>query len=237
MAQGKTFHRDDLEFARAVTFFDAIFAFAVTLLITTVDDFSPDAWSSLQALKDTNGPSLLAFAISFVVVVSFWRANHREVTRFMALDGRTILLNCAVMFGVVLIPFTTEALGKLDLPLPVAVYAVVISATYLMQFFVVLDADRRGLRGTRMSPRQLRWDVGNAVILPLVFLGSIPVAYLVSPGWAQRSWIILAVLYPAIGRQEAASARRAHAAEPVDPKPVTADDHAAGENAPEENAG
>ena len=242
MARGKTFHRDDLEFARAVTFFDAIFAFAVTLLITTVDDFSPDAWSSLQALKDTNGPSLLAFAISFVVVVSFWRANHREVTRFMALDGRTILLNCAVMFGVVLIPFTTEALGKLDLPLPVAVYAVVISATYLMQFFVVLDADRRGLRGTRMSPRQLRWDVGNAVILPLVFLGSIPVAYLVSPGWAQRSWIILAVLYPAIGRQEAASARRAHAAEPVDPKPVIGDDHApeenaSGENAPEENAG
>jgi uncharacterized membrane protein len=238
MAQGNTFHRDDLEFARAVTFFDAIFAFAVTLLITTVDDFSPDAWSSLQALEDTNGPSLLAFAISFVVVVSFWRANHREVTRFMALDGRTILLNCAVMFGVVLIPFATEALGKVNLlPLPVAVYAVVISATYLMQFFVVLDADRRGLRGSRMSPRQLRWDVGNAVILPLVFLGSIPVAYLVSPGWAQRSWIILAVLYPAIGRQEAASARRAHAAEPVDPKPVTASDHAAGENAPEENAG
>jgi hypothetical protein len=85
-----TYRHDDLEFARAVTFFDAIFAFAVTLLITTVDDFSAEAWSSFQALKDTNGPSLLAFAISFVVVVSFWRANHQEVTRFKALDGRII---------------------------------------------------------------------------------------------------------------------------------------------------
>src|SRR3954447_6628216 len=136
----KQFMHDGLEFARAVTFFDAIFAFAVTLLITTVDDFSPEAWSSLDALWETNGPSLLAFTISFVVVVSFWRANHRTVTTFSALDGRIILLNCAVMFGVVLIPFVTEAIGKLDLPLPVAVYAVVISGTYVLQFAVVLDA-------------------------------------------------------------------------------------------------
>ena len=63
--------KDDLEFARAVTFFDAIFAFAVTLLITTVDNFSPEAWSSLPALREANGPSLLAFAISFIVVVGF----------------------------------------------------------------------------------------------------------------------------------------------------------------------
>ncbi|MGS0687858.1 TMEM175 family protein [Nakamurella sp. GG22] len=200
------FDRDALEFARAVTFFDAIFAFAVTLLITTVDDFSPDAWSSLDALLETNGPSLLAFAISFIVVVSFWRANHREVTSFAALDGRGILLNCAVMFGGVLIPFTTEALGKLDLPLPVAVYAVVISGTYLMQFIVVFDADRRGLRGTRMSPREKKWALLGAAILPVVFLGSIPVAYLVSPSWAQRCWIVPAVIYPVLGRLEQRSA-------------------------------
>jgi uncharacterized membrane protein len=208
------FGRDALEFARAVTFFDAIFAFAVTLLITTVDDFSPEAWASLDALWESNGPSLFAFAISFVVVVSFWRANHRTVTGFAALDGRAILQNCMVMFGVVLIPFATEALGKLDLPLPVAVYAVVISATYLMQSFVLLDADRRGLRGTRMTSPERRWAVGQAAVLPLVFLGSIPVAYLVSPSWAQRCWIILAVIYPVLGRLEQRDHRSAGAPAP-----------------------
>jgi uncharacterized membrane protein len=199
--------RDDLEFARAVTFFDAIFAFAVTLLITTVDDFTPQAWSSLDALQEANGASLLAFTISFVVVVSFWRANHQEVTGFMALDGRVIMLNCIVMFGVVLIPFTTEALGKLNLPLPVAVYAVVISATYLMQRVVVLDADRRGLKGTRMTPHEKHWTIIYGAVLPVVFLGSIPIAYLLSPGWAQRCWIILAVVYPLLNRLETASRR------------------------------
>jgi uncharacterized membrane protein len=195
----KQFKRDELEFARAVTFFDAIFAFSVTLLITTVDDFSPAAWSSWQALQDTNGPSLLAFAISFVVVVSFWRANHQTVTAFNALDSTLITLNCMVMFGVVLIPFATEALGKLNLPLPTAVYAVVISATYLMQSVVLLVADSRGMNGRTMSTFEKRWELAQSIPLPLIFLGSIPVAYLVGPGSAQRCWIILAVLMPVIG--------------------------------------
>ncbi len=202
------FERDALGFARAVTFFDAIFAFAVTLLITSVDDFSPDAWSSPAALWAANGSSLIAFTVSFIVVVSFWRANHRTVTSFAALDSRAILLNCGVMFGVVLIPFATEALGKLDLPLPVAVYAVVISATYLLQFVLVFDADRRGLRGTRTARRERRWTLIAAAILPIVFLGSIPVAYLVSAGTAQLCWVSLAVIYPVVGALESWSERR-----------------------------
>jgi uncharacterized membrane protein len=220
--------RDDLEFARAVTFFDAIFAFSVTLLITTVDDFTPAAWSSLDALKEANGPGLLAFAISFVVVVSFWRANHQEVTGFSALDGRVLLLNCMVMFGVVLIPFATEALGKLTLPLPVAVYAVVISATYLMQRVVVLDADRRGLNGRRMTRHDMAWTIANGAVLPLVFLGSIPVAYLVSPDAAERSWISLAVIFPILGWLQRAQERRLTPA----PTPGTTHSDASQQNEP-----
>jgi len=223
MASRDRYLKDDLEFARAVTFFDAIFAFAVTLLITTVDDFSPDAWSSLSALWEANGPSLFAFTISFVVVVSFWRANHRQVTGLAALDSQVILLNCMVMFGVVLIPFATEALGKLDLPLPVAVYAIVISGTYLMQFTAGLVADRRGLTGgTRLSPRQLTWNLAQAAALPLVFLGSIPVAYLVSPDAAERCWVILVFLMPVLGRLESADLTRHRPAVPITTAPATA---------------
>jgi len=194
------FAHEDLEFARAVTFFDAIFAFAVTLLITTVDDFSPAAWSSLQALKETNGPSLLAFTISFVVVTSFWRAHHQGVTSLSAMDGQLLALNLVVMFGIVLIPFTTEALGKLSLPLPVAVYAVDIALTYLALNAVELIADRRGLRPTRMTKPELRSYLAVSAVLPVIFLASIPLAYLASPGIAQWSWVLIAVLIPVVRR-------------------------------------
>ena len=200
MAERVRFAHEDLEFTRAVTFFDAIFAFAVTLLITTVDDFSPAAWSSLQALRETNGQSLLAFTISFVVVVSFWRAHHQGVTSLSAMDGQLLGLNCAVMFGIVLIPFTTEALGKLTLPLPVAVYALDITLTYIVLYAVELLADRRGLRPRRMTPAELRSSLAISAVLPVIFLASIPIAYLVDPEVAQWSWVLIAVLIPVVRR-------------------------------------
>ena len=200
MPERVRFAHEDLEFARAVTFFDAIFAFAVTLLITTVDDFSPAAWSSLQALKETNGPSLLAFTISFVVVVSFWRAHHQGVTSLSAMDGQLLGLNLVVIFGIVLIPFTTEALGKLNLPLPVAVYALDIALTYLALNAVELIADRRGLRPTRMTTPELRSHLAISTVLPVIFLASLPIAYLVSPRIAQWSWALTAVLIPVVRR-------------------------------------
>jgi len=216
------FAHEDLEFARAVTFFDAIFAFAVTLLITTVDDFSPEAWSSLTALNDANGPSLRAFTISFVVVVSFWRAHHQGVTSLSAMDGQLLGLNCVVMFGIVLIPFTTEALGKLDLPLPVAVYAVDIALTYLALNAVELIADRRGMRPTRMTRSELRSHMAISVVLPLIFLGSIPIAYLVSPTAAELTWLLIALLIPFVRRLTRARAR-AGAATTGSPEPITRD--------------
>ena len=203
MADRDRYEHEALEFARAVTFFDAIFAFSVTLLITTVDDFSPHAWSSLSALRDANGSALLAFAISFIVVVTFWRSNHREISGFRALDGQLVFMNCMVMFTIVLIPFTTEALGKpelKDLPLPVAVYAVNIVAAYLLQCAVTVVGDRRGLRVTTMTPHEFRWALIRFSVLPIVFLGSVPVAYLVGRNQAQYCWIAAAVLEPAIER-------------------------------------
>lgn len=196
MTQERRYPKDGLEFARAVTFYDAIFAFAVTLLITTVDDFTPEAWSSLPALWAANGQSLLAFAISFAVVVSFWRASHQTVTGLAALTPRIITLNCLVMFGVVLIPFATEAQGKVDLPLPVAVYAVVISATSILTHYADDQANQAGLGGPIRSASARRWYWAEGLVLPAVFLGSILLAYAFSPKVAQYSWILLILLMP-----------------------------------------
>lgn len=200
MPVGRRFQREGVEFARAVTFYDAIYAFAVTLLITTVDDFSPAAWSSPSALWEANGPSLIAFTISFAVVVSFWRGSHEAVSGLIAMNGHIIALSCIAMFGVVLIPFATEAMGKVEHePLPVAVYAVVIAGTSVMHHLMEDQADRAGLRRHRRSPAQRRWAWAHSAILPVVFLASIPVAYLISPTAAQYCWASLFVLEPVVG--------------------------------------
>jgi uncharacterized membrane protein len=137
----------------------------------------------------------------------FWRANHRLLSEFAALDATLITLNCVVMFGVVLIPFTTEAMGSGalgDLPLPPALYALNITFTYLVQMSMLFLADRRGVRSARMSPRQLRATVVKMTVLPIVFLGSIPVAFLIGSRAAQYSWmlvpVVMAIIEPPVDR-------------------------------------
>ena len=201
MAETRQYARDDIAFSRAVTFFDAVFAFALTLLITTVNNFSPSAWRSPGALWEANGSALTSFAISFFVVVRFWRASHSELSTFRSLDARLIGLHAGVLFGVVLLPFTTEAMGEpglRDLPLPVALYAVNVAGIYVLQHVVGIVADRGGMRERRMSRAELRTFVATATVFPAVFLGSIPVAYLVSPSVAQLSWFSLIPLIPLV---------------------------------------
>ena len=228
MPVGRRYRREGVEFSRAVTFYDAIYAFAVTLLITTVDDFSPEAWSSPAALWAANGSSLLAFTISFAVVVSFWRGSHEAVSGLAAMNGRVIGLSCIAMFGVVLLPFATEALGKISgEPLPVAVYAVVIAGTSLLHHLMEDQADAAGLRRRRRSPAERGWFWAGAAVLPAVFLLSIPIAYLVTPSAGMYFWATLIVIGPLVGRWTTrrmdAAARASGTADPGSADPDSPD--------------
>ena len=72
------YQRDDQEFGRAIGFFDATYALALTLLVTTLDITEPSSqWDGVRALWDAIGPQFLAFGISFAVIASYWLAHHR----------------------------------------------------------------------------------------------------------------------------------------------------------------
>jgi hypothetical protein len=51
-----------------------------------------------------------------------------------------------------------------------------------------------------MTTLELRSYLAISAVLPVIFLVSIPIAYLVSPGVAQWSWVLIAVLIPVVRR-------------------------------------
>lgn len=66
------YQRETPSFARVLGFLNAIYAFAVTLLVVKLDATSPEAWRSIDALVAHGmGFQLLGFGISFVVIVAF----------------------------------------------------------------------------------------------------------------------------------------------------------------------
>lgn len=196
----RVYPRDSIEFRRAVNLIDAIFGFSLTLLVTTLEVPPATAWVSLPALLDTGlGDQLMAFVISFVVVVGFWTANHQVISSFRALDAPTIRI-CVYLVGLVIfVPFTTKAISDPDparLPLPTALYAVNITAIVLATVALILVGRARGVADQDAAGPGL---IAHSLVVAAVFLISIPIAYRFGPDAGKWSWLSLIGLNPLVG--------------------------------------
>lgn len=195
--------RERSEFDRGLSFFDAIYGFAITLLIANIDLPPAQAWRSVTALFSGGfGAQLLGFLISFVVIAIFWKTNYDMLGQFSGMNSAVIIANIAATGMVVFIPFTTQAISDpaiAELPLAVVLYALNIVVAILMQLVVFEVGFRQGLlENLRPSARWVRWV--NVASSMGVFLLSIPVAYLIGPTWAMLCWALLLIVDPVIGR-------------------------------------
>ncbi|MBF4994940.1 DUF1211 domain-containing protein [Arthrobacter gandavensis] len=202
---GEAFDRSSVEFGRSVSFFDAIYGFAITLLVTNIDLPPARSWSSMSALLDSGLISqIFGFLLSFVVIAVFWRVNYRITAGILLMTPPVIVWNTVAAFFIVLLPFTTQGTsdpGTSDFALPTALYAANIALASLAQAALRLSARRQGrVPGARTLIR-LAQALPHATV-PAVFLASIPVTFLAGPGPGRLVWASLLVLGPLTGRLE-----------------------------------
>jgi uncharacterized membrane protein len=197
------YERDTIEFARAFTFFDAVYAFALTLLVVNIDPPPASDWTSPAALLGSGlGWQLLGFAISFVVIAVFWRVNHRVVALFRAVSPGIIAANLVAIAFVVLIPFSTQGISDedtADQPLAIAIYAVNISCAVLAQSAIFYVARHDGMLSDPLPRRADHTRFLATLITPVVFLASIPIAYAFGADWGRYTWGLLIVASPVSG--------------------------------------
>jgi uncharacterized membrane protein len=194
------YSREQSEFDRAIGFIDATFALALTLLITTLDiDNRSKAFKSVSALYAAVGPQFLAFLIAFAVIASYWFAHHRMVSSFVAMDNRTLVTNLFLIAAVVLLPFTTSSVGDpgvANLPLPTVLMAIDIAAVSVLFTLVWVMATRGDLLSYKPSAGQRFQTLFSGLTPAVVFLASVPIAYLTAPYIARLSWLSLLVINP-----------------------------------------
>lgn len=78
---------------RLETFVDAAFAFALTMLVISVDVIPGTFEELAEALK-----GIPAFAASFAIVVMFWHGHYRWSRRFGLEDGSSVVLSLLLVF-------------------------------------------------------------------------------------------------------------------------------------------
>ena len=83
-----------LDMTRMETFTDAAFAFALTLLVVSLDPPT-----TMRALRATLA-YVPGFVISAVLLMVFWNGHHRWSRRYGLDDRATIVLSCVLVFTV-----------------------------------------------------------------------------------------------------------------------------------------
>jgi TMEM175 potassium channel family protein len=195
-AEGGGSHVRELD--RIAAFTDGVIAIAITLLVLNIQ--VPHLGEGQGSLLDNKllhlWRDLLAYGISFAVIGRYWLIHHRFFATLVRYDRRLVTLNLVFLAFLVLIPFVSDVIGLYgDIAAGVIAYAIVLSATAMMNFIIINYGLRRGFvaAGKRGEIESFAGVRGLLVIV--VFALSIPVA-LVSPEASQIMWLAILVLRP-----------------------------------------
>lgn len=198
-SEGKpaSLEQDQLGLERLVFFSDAVFAIAITLLALEIrlpalgeNPTNDQLFQALLALW----PKYLSYAISFLVIGSFWLGHHRRFRLILRYDTRLLLLNILLLMGVAFIPFPTAVIGEYGNRTATIFYALVMTIAGLLNAAVWLYASHRNrLIEPSFTPQKRQHETKRVFILPVLFLFSIGLAF-INDNLAKFSWLLIAVV-------------------------------------------
>ncbi len=183
------------EVDRIAAFSDGVFAIAITLLsLQLAVPAAQDLGHSLTELA----PSIFAFVLSFLVIGAFWVAHHRLFALVREHDDRLIWLNMAVLFFIVVIPFTTTVIaahGGSRLGVLVYAFSLVGAglANVALNAYVLVG---RRLCSPSIPDAKVRYLLWNAATSPIVFVSSTLLLLLpIDPPKVTYAWLAIPIIH------------------------------------------
>jgi uncharacterized membrane protein len=179
-----------LEFDRVAFFSDAVFAIAMTLLVVGIGIPEVPDTDLGDALRGKES-EILSFFISFFVIGFYWLGHHEFFGRLASVNTLLMRLNLVYLAAIAFVPFPTALAGKYaDEPVTIVIYAITLSVASGLDALMEFVANRDGLFRRTMPPPVLRYAMVTSLIPVVVFLASIPIAFL-DTRTALLSWILI----------------------------------------------
>ena len=141
---------------RLAQFADGIFAISATLLVLnfTVPAVADASNGALAHELASQWPKLLAFLLSFFIVVNYWRLHSAMFHDVRALDHTTIMLTTGFLGVTAFIPYATNVAGAHPtLPAAAVLYSIVLLTGAVLGFFTVRHLIESGAYSSDMPPR------------------------------------------------------------------------------------
>ena len=192
---------DSYDVGRLLALSDGVFAIAMTLLVLgiPVPQLTDPSDTDLQGALRHVLPDVGSFALSFVLVGTYWMAHRRMLKGIVRTDARLVWLNLFMLLLVCLVPFTAALLSRYgSLATAVIIYAANLGLLGLSSLVLRLQS------WLLVSAPPSRQERERTLIISLVgvavFAISIPIA-LWSPSLGEYSWLLLLVVGVIFGRR------------------------------------
>ncbi|MCM3778092.1 TMEM175 family protein [Microbacterium hydrocarbonoxydans] len=142
---------------RFTAFVDAVVAIAMTLLILPLMESVSDAASGKLTTADffhEHHGQLASFALSFLLIASFWTEHHRVYSRVLRITTPLIWINIVWLFTIVWLPVATAMIGQMPAD---ALQRVVYIGTLIATQLTTLAAKWYFLRHPHLSDFSSTW--------------------------------------------------------------------------------
>jgi uncharacterized membrane protein len=180
---------------RLETLFDAIFAFAMTLLVTgfVIEPISDsEAPVLLPAYIASMGPEFFSFFIAFFVLASFWLVHHRQFHYVRIIDPALVWLTLLILTFTVLMPFTTNVSGDYpDVQAAVVLFHTnlfILGALFFTHWWYLVNNPQ--LTSVQISKQDATAGLRRSTIAPLVSFLALIYSF-ASPSWSMAIYLLV----------------------------------------------
>lgn len=184
------------DLSRILSLSDGIFAFAMTLLVTTLTGLSfvqcgnSCDGSTLLWNLGQNWTSFIAYVTVFFVIALYWTVHHRTFRYIERYDATLMWLNIVFLLCIAVMPFVLEVYNHYSgTPVAIVMFSGTAAATgFLMGAIWWHASGAHGLMDPKLDPKVIRYYRRRGFILPIVFVAVIPIAF-VAPSIAGFCWV------------------------------------------------
>jgi uncharacterized membrane protein len=182
------------------SFSNAVFAFAITLLILDIRIPEGTLKEKLASTLSSMWPNYLAFSISFFTIGLYWVTYIRLSSEIVRTNRNWIWLNLLFLLFIVIIPFSTNLISLYLNELTVVIYAALMAcAGYLHTIMRVYAGKNHRLIDEKYSIRHIQRRMTLSLIAPVCFTVSIGIAF-INSFVAQLFWVLIFLFHIILGR-------------------------------------
>jgi uncharacterized membrane protein len=185
----------DIKIEHVISFSDAVFAFAITLMALTIDipDLPPNLSQSelLQRLDDSY-PQLEDYIISFAVIAIFWISYHQVFNHIRGSHISMVYLNLLFLLFITLLSLTTSFVTNYaSYQIPYIIYCTVVILTSSLLVLIWWYATKEyRLVDKGMHPLFIKGTFFALLAIPIIFSISVVISF-IDLDIAQYFWLVI----------------------------------------------